>query len=73
VIKVDAKIPIDDFNRVLKLGIRGEQFNTLAGYIEHRLQRIPRAGEKIKLKNATIEVDRATNQGIKSVKIIKGN
>ncbi|MCK4997640.1 HlyC/CorC family transporter [Candidatus Pacearchaeota archaeon] len=73
VIRVDAKIPIDDLNKVLKLGIKGEQYNTLAGYIEHKLQRIPRSGEKIKLRNATIQIDKATNQGIKSVKIIKGN
>jgi CBS domain containing-hemolysin-like protein len=43
----------------------------MAGFIEHKLQRIPKKGEKIKLKNITIEVDEATKQGIKSVKIIK--
>ena len=72
-IRVDAKVPIDDLNKVLKLGVKGAQFNTLAGYIEHKLQRIPRTGEKIKLRNATIQIYKATNQGIKSVKIIKGN
>jgi len=71
IVRVDAKVPIDELNKVLKLGIRGEQYNTLAGYIEHRLQRIPRQGERIKLKNAIIEVGEVTNQRIKNVKIIK--
>ena len=70
-IMVDAKIPIDKLNKALNLGIRGEQYNTLAGYVEHKLQRIPRQGEKIKLKNAIIEVREVTKQGIKNVKIIR--
>jgi len=71
IMRVDAKTPIDELNKILKLGIRGEQYNTLAGYIEHRLQRIPRQGERIKLRNAVIEVGEVTNQGIKNAKIIK--
>jgi len=71
VMRVDGKAPIDDINKILQLGIRGEYFNTLAGFIQHKLQRIPIKGEKIKLKNATIEVDRVTNQRVKSVKITK--
>jgi CBS domain containing-hemolysin-like protein len=69
VTKVDAKAPIDELNKIMKLGIRGDQYNTIAGYIEHRLQRIPHQGEKIRLKNAVIEVGEVTKQGIKSVKI----
>ena len=71
VIKVDAKAPIDDLNRTLKLGIKPGQFNTIAGYIQDRLQRIPHHGEKIKLRNAIIEVGEVTRQGVKTVKIIK--
>ena len=70
-IMVDAKIPIDKLNKSLNLGIRGEQYNTLAGYIEHKLQRIPLQGEKIKLRNAIIEVQEVTRQGIKNVKITR--
>jgi len=71
VIKVDAKSPIDELNKALNLGIKPGQFNTIAGYIQDRLQRIPHVGEKIKLRNATIEIIETTKQGIKSVKIIK--
>jgi putative hemolysin len=70
VIRVDAKAPIDEINRVFKLGIKGDKFNTISGYIIHKLQRIPHAGEKIKLRNATLEVEEVTKQAIKTVKII---
>jgi len=71
IIKVDAKTPIDELNKILKLGIKPGQFNTIAGYIQDRLQRIPHQGEKIKLRNATIEIVKTTKQGIKTLKIIK--
>ena len=71
IVKVDAKAPIDELNKVLKLGIKSGQFNTIAGYIQDKLQRIPHQGEKIKLRNAIIEVVDVTKQGIKTIKIIK--
>ncbi len=71
VIKVDAKTPVDELNKALRLGIKPGQFNTIAGYIQDKLQRIPHQGEKIKLRNATIEIIETTKQGIKTVKIIK--
>lgn len=70
-IRVDARATIEEINRELHLGLKKEHFNTIAGFIEHRLQRIPKKGEKIKLKKITIEVNKVTKQGIKSVKIIK--
>jgi len=70
-IRVDAKASIEEINRVLHLGLRGKQFNTIAGFIEHKLQRIPEGGEVIRLKKVTIEVDKVTPQGVKSVKIIR--
>jgi putative hemolysin len=70
-VRVDAKASVEEINRVLHLGLKGEHFNTIAGFIQHKLQRIPKKGEKVKLKNVTIEVDKVTKQGITSVNIIK--
>ncbi|MBW2997132.1 hemolysin family protein [Candidatus Woesearchaeota archaeon] len=70
-IRVDAKASIEEVNRVLHLGLKDLHFDTIAGFIEHKLERIPRQGEKIRLKRVTIEVDKVTRQKIKSVKIIK--
>ena len=71
ILRVDAKAPIDELNKILNLGIKPGQFNTIAGYIQDKLQRIPHQGEKIKLRNSIIEVGEVTKQGIKTVKIIK--
>jgi len=70
-IRVDAKISVEELNKVLHLGLKTEHFDTLAGFIEHKLQKIPKKGEKIRLRNITIEIDKVTKQGIKSVKINK--
>lgn len=70
-IRIDARASVEEINEILHLGLKEGRFDTMAGFIEHKLQRIPKRGEKIKLKNITIEVDEATKQGIKSVKIIK--
>lgn len=68
---LDAKTSIDDVNKLLNLGIESEQFNTVGGYILDQLERVPFKGDKIKVKNATIEVTSATKRGIKRVKIIR--
>ncbi len=70
-IKVDAKASVEEINKTLHLGMRSGNFNTIAGFIENEMKRIPKKGEKLKLKNVTIEIDEVTKQKIKSVKIIK--
>lgn len=70
-IEVDAKASVEEVNKILHLGLKEGHFSTLAGFIEHKLQKIPRKGERIKLKNITIEIDKVTKQRIDSVKIIK--
>jgi CBS domain containing-hemolysin-like protein len=71
IIRVDAKAPIDEIDKLIKIGVDHKQYKTIGGFIERKLQRIPSRGERIKLKNAVIEIDAVTKQGIKSVKIIK--
>ena len=70
-IRVDAKASIEEVNKILHLGLKEERFDTIAGFVESKLKRIPKKGEKIVLKNIIIEVDKVTKQEIKSVKIIK--
>ena len=60
---------IEELNRVLHLGLKSEHFNTLGGFVENKLQRIPKKGEKIKVPKLIIEVDKVTDQKIKSLKI----
>ena len=69
--RVDAKASIEEINRVLELDLKEVEFNTISGYIQQKLQRLPKKGDKIRLKNAVIEVDNVTKQGIKTVKVTK--
>jgi len=70
-VRADAKLPIVEVNKELNLGINPGKFDTIAGFIEHKLKRIPRKGEKVDTKHWVIEVDKVTKQGIRSVKITK--
>jgi len=69
--KVDAKASVEEVNKILNLELKPGNFNTIAGFIENYIGKIPKKGEKIKLKNVIIEVDKVTTQGIKGVKITK--
>ncbi len=69
--EVDAKASMEKVNRVLKLGLKEKHFDTIASFIEHKLKRIPKKGEKIKLKEAVITIDRVDKNSIRRVKIIK--
>lgn len=70
-IRADARVSIEEINKIVRLDIKQKRFNTLAGFIEHKLQRIPQEGERIKLKNTIIEIEKVTKQRIKSVKLTK--
>lgn len=70
-IRVDARASVEEVNKILHLGLKEKPFDTVAGFVEHKLQRIPKKGEKIKLRKVTIEIDKVTSQGVKSVKIIR--
>lgn len=70
-IRADARVSIEKINQVLHLGLKAEHFETLAGFIKHKFKKLPKKGEKIKLNNVTLIVDKVTKKGIKSVKIIK--
>ncbi|MBT7706443.1 HlyC/CorC family transporter [archaeon] len=70
-IMVDARTSIDEINKALELGIDGQHFTTIGGYMTEKMGRIPRVGEKMKLRKVTLEVRRATVREIKRIKISK--
>ena len=41
-IRIDARATVEEINKILHLGLKGENFNTIAGFVEHKLQKIPR-------------------------------
>ena len=67
--EVDAKARVSDLEKLLHVSLKGEGFTTLAGLIENRLGRIPKKGEKIKLKSFEIEIDDSDERKIHKVSI----
>lgn len=71
VIRADAKITVEQIEKTFGIGLKEKHFNTIAGFIEHKLGRIPEKGEKIDLGKVRIIIEKATKQKIEKVKIIK--
>jgi len=70
-IRADAKASVEEINNLLHLGVRVRHFDTLAGYLERKLGRVPRKGEKIKLKKVIITVHKIRDNRIESFNIRK--
>lgn len=71
VMEVDAKARVSDLEKLLHVSLKGEGFTTLAGLIENRLGRIPKNGEKLKLKNFELEIENADERKIHKVRIYR--
>ncbi|MFH1126978.1 MAG: hemolysin family protein [archaeon] len=67
--EVEGKAEVDDINKILKLDIHEEYFNTIAGYIIHKLGRIPKKSEKVVLDKMDITILDADDQKINKLKI----
>lgn len=70
-IKADARATVDQVEKILGIGLKEKHFNTIAGFIEHKLGRIPKKGEKIDLAKIFIIVEKASKQRVEKVKIVK--
>ena len=70
----DGSAKIDEVNEVTGLQLVEEDFDSLAGYIIHLVERIPEVNEVINDLNATYTILKASNNRIDRVKItIKNN
>jgi magnesium and cobalt transporter len=69
--RVSGRATVEEVNKILHLGLEEGHFNTLAGFIQHKLQRIPGKGERIELKNVVIEIESADKRRINSVRITR--
>ena len=66
-----GKTDLELINKRLKLQIKEtEDFDTISGYVLHKLGRIPKQGEKIKLKKSTITITKVIHNSIEEVEIL---
>lgn len=68
---VDAKTSIKELNEAAGLNLPEEDFETIGGLVFNKFGRIPSAGEKIRIKNITITVEKMRGRRISKLKITK--
>ena len=66
---MDAAVSIDDLNETLSLDIRGDDFDTVGGFILDRLGKIPVPGDEIREDGFLVSVLTTTGRRIRKVKI----
>lgn len=67
----DAKTSIKELNETVGLNLPEEDFETIGGLVFNKFGRIPSAGEKIRIKNITITVEKMRGRRISKLKITK--
>ncbi|EMI56720.1 hemolysin family protein [Rhodopirellula sallentina] len=72
-IEVDGRVMIDDLNEQIHWDIpESEDYETIAGWVLYNIGAIPDSGYQFKLGNLDIEILRATNRKIESMKLHRG-
>ncbi|PZR10564.1 MAG: hemolysin [Flavobacterium psychrophilum] len=67
---LSARLDVEYLNEEYELNIpESDSYVTLGGYIVHNMNEIPRAGEKLVLKNFEISIEQASSKKIELVKI----
>ncbi len=66
---VDGEIDLATLNRQFRGAFSGERFERLAGFIHHRLGRLPAEGETIQVRDLVLEVRQVTGNSIEKVVI----
>lgn len=70
---ISGKVEIDHLNEKYRIGIPEGDYETIAGYIENRIGRIPKQGESFLIDNYDIIIVKATHTRIELVKLIVRN
>ena len=68
---MDARVSIDDLNRLLSVYVEGDGFDTLGGFVYHRLGKIPSPGDYMDYDGLQIEVISTAGRRLKRLKVTK--
>lgn len=70
---ISGKVEIDHLNEKYKIGIPEGDYETIAGYVENRIGRIPKQGEAFLIDNYDITIVKANQTKIELLKIVVRN
>lgn len=69
-ILVDARVDLDDLNEILPVPLLDEEsYETISGFVLHRLGYLPKEKEKIELDGVTIEIEKIDEHRIQKLRI----
>jgi Mg2+/Co2+ transporter CorB len=68
---ISGKTPINMINRLFEVELEADRFDTIAGYIEQSLKRLPDSGEAFAIDNLKFKVVESDKHSIKKVQISK--
>ncbi len=68
---VNARLEIEHANEKLKLGIPDGEYETVAGFIIHHMERIPARGESFSFGEFVYKIHRANERAVLEVEIIR--
>lgn len=68
---IKALMPIDEFDDYFSTRLATDEYDTVAGFIVHELQRMPKRGERVIVDNLRFEVVKADNRRIHLIKLKK--
>lgn len=68
---VDGVAPLEQLNEIFATELEGDGFETIGGYVQHHLGRIPKAGEKLEAAGLMIEVLSTIGRRIKKLRVKK--
>ncbi|MBI5650366.1 MAG: HlyC/CorC family transporter [Chloroflexi bacterium] len=66
----DARVPVDKVNEILELNLPTDN-DTLGGLVYQRLEKMPKAGDQVRVDDATISVVNVIGRRIKKVRVAK--
>jgi len=69
--QIDGAMRVEQVNEELKLGLPEGEYKTVAGFVLHHLQRIPRQGENLRYKNLKIIITKMHGVKIEEVLVTK--
>ena len=68
---IDARVSIDELNELLSVSVEGAGFDTLGGFVYHRLGKIPSRGDVVEYDGLKIEVVSTVGRRLKRLKVTR--
>ncbi len=68
---VDGRVGLDDLNELLGLDLKGEDFDTVGGFVYHHLGKMPNLGDEVRADGLRLRILSVLGRRIKKVRVTK--